>query len=100
MVCTIEPKTRAGKRFSGRNQFCADRSQPLRILAAAAASITARDAYGLFSETRCCDIQPFRVLRQTASEARPRFLSPAVSTYNRDSLALSILRQFSLTFGR
>src|SRR5438477_12866572 len=65
MVCTIEPNTRAGNRFSGRNQFCAERSQPLRIRAAAAASITARDAYGLFSETRCCDIQPFRVLRQT-----------------------------------
>src|SRR5882724_5645477 len=80
IVCTIEPKTRAGNRFSGRNQFCADRSRPLRILAAAAASITARDAYGLFSETRCCDIQPFCVVRQTARDASPRFLSPEVNT--------------------
>src|SRR5712692_2555584 len=80
IVCTIEPNTRAGKRFSGRNQFCADRSHPLRIDAAAAASITAREAYGLFSETRCCDIHPSCVVRQTASDARPRFLSPAVST--------------------
>src|SRR5258708_29881438 len=79
IVCTIEPKTRAGNRFSGRNQFCAERSRPPRILAAAAASITARDAYGLFSETRCCDIQPFCVVRQTARAARPRFLSPEVS---------------------
>src|SRR5467141_4972666 len=80
IVCTIEPNTRAGNRFSGRNQFCAERSRPLRIVAAAAASITARDAYGLFSETRCCDIHPWCVVRQTASDARPRFLSPAVNT--------------------
>src|SRR6267378_5611351 len=80
IVCTIEPNTRAGNRFSGRNQFCAERSHPLRIRAAAAASITARDAYGLFSETKCCDIHPFRVLRQTARDASPRFLSPEVNT--------------------
>src|SRR5258706_14232617 len=80
MVCTIEPNTRAGKRFSGRNQFWAERSHPLRIRAAAAASMTARDAYGLFSATKCCDIQPFRVLRQTASDARLRFLYRAVRT--------------------
>src|SRR6267378_4852351 len=80
MVCTIEPNTRAGNRFSGRNQFCAERSHPLRIRAAAAANITARDAYGLFSETRCCDIQPLCVVSQTARDASPRFLSPEVNT--------------------
>src|SRR6266404_7280122 len=98
IVCTIEPKTRAGNRFSGRNQFCAERSHPLRILAAAAVNITAREACGLFSETRCCDIQPFCVVRQTARDARPRFSSPEVSTYSSDSPALNIRRQFSRTF--
>src|SRR5258708_37878978 len=70
MVCTIEPNTRAGKRFSGRNQFWAERSHPLRIRAAAAASMTARDAYGLFSETKCCDIQPFRIACGLAQHAK------------------------------
>src|SRR5437667_2354742 len=86
IVCSIEPNTRAGNRFYGRNQFCADRSDPLRIAPAAAASITARDAEGLFSQTRYCDIHPWCVVRQTASDPRPRFLSPAVRTYRRDYL--------------
>src|SRR5437867_589759 len=77
MVWTMEPNSRAGNRFSGRNQFWADSSTPFRMFAAAAASITARDANGLSSETRCCDIQPRGVVRQTASDARPRSSSRA-----------------------
>jgi len=33
-------------------------STPFKMLAAVPASITAREAIGLFSETRCCEVQP------------------------------------------
>src|SRR5438094_9901204 len=56
IVCSIEPNTRAGNRFSGRNQFCADRSDPLRIALPAAPRIPARDAEGLFAQTPSWDL--------------------------------------------
>src|SRR5882672_4200953 len=93
----MDPNTLEGKRFSGRNQFWCDPSIPFKMLAAVPASITARDAIGLFSETRCCDVQPLCVVRQTAIEASPVFLSPAVRTYKSESPAFNMRRQLSLT---
>src|ERR1700730_5018167 len=97
MVWTMEPNTREGKRFSGRNQFWWDSSTPFKKLAADPHSITARDAYGLFSETKCCEVQPFRAVRQTAIDARPCFWSPAVSTYRRESPPFNMRRQLSFS---